>query len=517
MNEFQARNAILLRAYETASGQDARAPWSDEDRDWATRAAQEVEGERAPAEAFIARRAALGAERLRKRDDALDRALRALRWRPWLGWALALAALAAGFAADAIGATGRVNLLAPPLFALIAWNLAVYLLLAMRAARGFAQGERARAGLLAQLVARAARAAAPAERLARRSPVVSVFVAQWLEASAPLAAARVARILHVAAAAFAAGAVGGMYLRGLGLAYLAGWESTFLGPQAVHAILSVLLAPASALTAIDLPDAAHLAAIRFDVSPGEGAARWIHLYATTLALAVVAPRLLLAAASAWRERGLARRFPIALDAPYFVALAGAHRGQAASVRIVPYSYRLAPQAALGLEAILARVFGKGSHASIAPAVEFGAEGALDPSLLAGGPHAFAAALFGATATPEKETHGAFVAALSRLAPANTPFLVLVDESPFHERFGRDPQAGARRDERRAAWAKMLAALECAPVFVDPCAPDPAPSARALEAAIARGPAPPAAPEAAAAAAAPATPAHAAPPAPRSDA
>lgn len=495
MNEIQARDAILLRAYETARTGDLHALWSDEDRLWATRAAQEVEGEHASTEAFIARRAALASERLRKRESALDRTLRALGWRRWFGWALALAALAAGVAADAIGATGRINLLSPPLFALIAWNLVVYVVLAIRAVRGFASAERANPGLLAQLVSRASRAAAPVQRAARRSPVLSAFVAQWLAASAPLAAARVARMLHLAAAAFAAGAAGGMYLRGLGLAYLAGWESTFLGPETVHAILTVLLAPASALTTIELPDATHLASIRFDVSPGEGAARWIHLYATTLALAVLVPRMLLAAANGWRERRLARHFPIALDAPYFAALANAHRGQAATVRFVPYSYRLAPQAALGLEALLARVFGTGSHASVAPVVEFGSEDTLDPSLLAGGPYAFAAALFALTATPEPETHGAFVAALSRLAPADTPFLLLVDESPFHERFGRNPQASERLDERRAAWTKMLAAYECAPVFVDACAPDPAPSELALKEAIASGPARPAVPAA----------------------
>ncbi len=485
MNENQARNAMLVRAYETAAA-ELVAHWSEEDRDWATRAAQEVEGEQASAEDFIARRAALASERLRGRDRAADRALRAMSWRPWFGWALLLAALFAGAAADAIGAADRINLLSPPLLMLVAWNLLVYVLLAARTLSPLVGAGRRSAGPLAHLAARASHAVASVERIGRRSAVLSGFVTDWLAAGASLASARVARILHLAAAAFAAGAVGGMYVRGLGLAYLAGWESTFLAPGTVHAILSTLLAPASMLTTIALPDVAHLASIRFEASPGEGAAGWIHLYATTLALVVLLPRLLLAGANGWREYRLARRFPIALDAPYFVALANAHRGHAASARIVPYSYGLAPQSALGLDALLGRVFGARSHASIAPVVEFGTEDALDASLLAGGPYVFVAALFAATATPEPETHGAFVAALGRLVAPATPVLVLVDESPFHERFGRDADADTRLEQRRDAWTKMLGSFEQFPVFVDPAARDPAPSVHAIKVAIERG-------------------------------
>src|SRR5690606_12813291 len=119
MNEQDARNTLLVRAYETAAAQPSA--WSDEERDWASRAAAEVEGEHASADAFVARRARLAVERLSVRDRGVRRLLRALTWRPWVGWALALAAFVAGAAADAIGAGHRINVLAPPLLALIAW------------------------------------------------------------------------------------------------------------------------------------------------------------------------------------------------------------------------------------------------------------------------------------------------------------------------------------------------------------------------------------------------------------
>ena len=89
--------------------------------------------------------------------------------------------------------------------------------------------------------------------------------------------------LHLAAVAVAAGALAAMYLRGLGLEYRAGWDSTFLDAQAVHRWLNLLLGPASALSGIALPEPAQLEALRFSTGPGENAARWIHLYALTTA------------------------------------------------------------------------------------------------------------------------------------------------------------------------------------------------------------------------------------------
>ncbi len=80
-----------------------------------------------------------------------------------------------------------------------------------------------------------------------------------------------------------------------------------------------MLAPASHLTGIAAPDVAPLR-----IGPGgdaqASAAPWIHLYATTLALAVLLPRGLLALLAGWRARRLSRRFPLPLDTPYFEAL-----------------------------------------------------------------------------------------------------------------------------------------------------------------------------------------------------
>lgn len=486
MNESDARSALLVRAYETAPPAQTGGHWTGDDRVWATQAALRLEGEHASAAAFVARRARLAAERLCLRDGGARLVVDALTWRPWIGWALALAAFAAGLATDAIGPARQINVLAPPLLAVLAWNLAVYLALAASAAARRAGRRTQGLGPLARQIARLAHAAASASGMERLTPVLAGFARDWTAASVALTASRVARILHTAAASLAAGALLGMYVRGFALEYRAGWESTFLDVSAVHAILAVVLGPAAAINGVVLPDVAALAAIRTSVSPGENAAYWIHLYATTLALFVLLPRALLALGHFFAARRLANHFPLSLADGYFQAIVRAQRGEAARVRILPYSYRPSARAVQGLNTLALQVFGPGSEVGVAPTVAFGGEDALDPELFPATPLVLAATLFPLTATPERENHGAFIEAVAARLSRPTPLVVLVDESAFRQRFDDTGASGAeRRTERRAAWQRMLAATDRVAVFVDLEGQDFAAAARILRAAIDR--------------------------------
>lgn len=484
MNESEARSALLVRAYEMAPPAAVDTRWTHADRDWATRAALQVEGEQASADVFLARRARLAAERLTARDRIVARLLQALTWRAWVGWAVALAAFAAGIATDAIGPAQRINVLAPPLLAILAWNLFVYAAMLLRtAARPFTVEAR-RPGPLARQLARVAHAATTARRVERLMAPLSGFARDWTLASAPLTAARVARIFHASAAALAAGALLGLYVRGIALEYRAGWESTFLDAASVHAFLSFVLAPAAALTGILLPDETALAALRTGVSPGENAARWIHLYGVTIAIFVLIPRLALALGQRLRERSLTRRFPLPLDDAYFRSLSRAHSGVAARIVVIPYSFRPSPQATLGLNALMTRVFGPQTAISVAPTVAFGEEDNFDPRSALADPAALVTALFALTATPEHENHGVFLDALAAHVPPAEPFVVLIDESAFRQRFGA---AGndARLDERRAAWHRMLDERGYEPAFIDLEHPDASDAEGELRAALER--------------------------------
>jgi hypothetical protein len=73
-------------------------------------------------------------------------------------------------------------------------------------------------------------------------------------------------------------------------------------------------------------------------------------------------------------------------------------------------------------------------------------------------------LFAATATPEREHHGALMRALATLRPTQR-FQALVDESGFRRRFRGDGFA-ARLEERRRAWRTVMGEAGVEPVFAD---------------------------------------------------
>lgn len=476
MTETEARNALLVRAFELAPAGVVR--WTDDDRAWASRAAAEVEGESADGERFVARRAQLALERLSSREPAVRHAQRGTDWRPWFGWALPALALVAGLATDAIGPSRQVNVLAPPLLAVLGWNLFAYVSIAVRALlRRRGRPER---GVLTRAIARAAqRAIVPGRdrggrdaedasgRRRARQAVIARFAGDWAKASAALTATRVARVLHVSAIAFALGALAGLYVRGLVFEYRAGWESTFLDADTLQAILGFVLKPASLLTGIALPDAVRLEAMRFPETAGERAAPWIHLYAVMIALVVVIPRTLLATYDRARERRLARSFTLPASDRYFASLLREHSGEAALVLVVPCHFAPSPQATLSLRAMLGTVFGPTLRLVVGEAVEYGDEERVDGVFATAPPPAVVLALFSSSATPEPETHGVFLTRLLAQRPAGSECIALVDESAFAARFGgHDETSLRRRDERRQAWKRLLAAYESRPVFVD---------------------------------------------------
>ena len=298
MNESDARQVLLVRAVETAPASDAAALWRSEDAAWASAEARRRVGERAGADTYLAARAGLALQRLGERDAA---------WRiaplPPGPSALAVAAafgaivVATLIVGNVLGPERRLNLLAPPVWGLLAWNLCVYAALGIAALRRWrrpAVVDHAGGSGWAHLVRRmsavvATRAAAVPVAAVRRR-----HVADWALASAPLQSHRIAAVLHLAAAVLALGVVMSMYLAGLAFDFRAGWDSTWLDAGQVQRVLKAVFGPAAALGGIELPDAAALARLRWaEGSAGESAARWIHLYALTLAGAVdrAAPRV----------------------------------------------------------------------------------------------------------------------------------------------------------------------------------------------------------------------------------
>jgi hypothetical protein len=463
VNEPAARDAVLVRAIEAADAD--REICSDADRLWASRAAAEAVGESAPDDAFLAARASLAVRRLATRYPKLNALTRPLAPQRLLAVLAALAAFVVGAAGADIGAAHRINLLAPPVLGLIAWNLGVYVLLAAgvvlpHRTDGAGPARRVLVGWLARAAAGARDIAAPPP-LAR---ALTRFATDWPALAAPLWRQRATGLLHVCAAALAAGAIGGLYLRGIALEYRASWQSTFLDSVAVARVLHVVLAPGSWLTGEPIPDAAHLATLGPGTA-GENAARWIHLYAGTLVVIVIAPRLALAAIAWVRSLRLARRFPLPLDAPHFRRLVHARHEGTARVVAIPYSYEVPSACTHGLAQLMTRVLQSAVDIEWSRAVAYGSDEV--PDLPSVAPSAVVA-VFNLSATPERENQQAFVGALASRLAGRAPLFVLVDTSGFVDRFHDQPR---RIAERQAAWRQALAAQDMEPVFVRLARPD----------------------------------------------
>jgi hypothetical protein len=481
MDEIAARDVLLVKTIETVD--QSRELLSDDDRKYANRSARELaqwdtaDSRNMPASAlFLRHRAQLLLRKLGERQPAFASFSRRRSVLPWMSLVLPALAFLLGAGVDRIGNPHRVDLLSAPLILIVAWNVAMY------------------AGMLVVLCLPRARSALQARlinffggsyaRIPRKTPAplahaVLAFAAEWAQRSARLSAARLHRALHLAAAFFAIGAIASLYLRGMLSQYAAGWESTFLDAGQVHAFLSVLFTPALAVFPLQGFSVQDIELLRFGAPVSSAAgARWVHLYAATLFLLVVLPRIVLAAIAHWQVRRRRRNFPLDLQQPYFQRLVAGSGGAPGRLRVLPYSFTVDEARDRGLAAIAAALLGDQARVSLRPAVAYGEDlrDTLDEDPSQGGQAGMTAALFNLVATPEPENHGAFLKQIGRACKGKVT--ALLDVSGFVERVGTQAGGQARVDERIALWKEFCRfhGVDAVPVnLLDPQSRMPGPA------------------------------------------
>jgi len=471
MTEDEARHVELVRAFELEDRESTLL--TREDRAQAEAHARATGGMVKAgdgAHAYLAARAGFASARLATRHPGIAALLRRSEWPRWLGWAVPMAALVAGFLANEFGTGKRLDLLAVPLLGTIGWNLLVYVWLlvglfarrkdrgldplyrALFRARGFGRGN-----------------ADHGTALQRAS---TNFQSRWAAASASLTGARIGRTMHLAAALFACGLIGGIYLRALVIEYRAGWESTFLAPEAVHALLSTVLGPASQMTGVLMPSSAGIAAMRWTGpdTGGVNAAPWIILYTATVVGLVVIPRLLLGLGQAARALHLAQRLPVAGREDFYVRrLLRDAGGTPGCARITPYAYRPGEETRRRLSEALRGALGDGAEIRFDEPIDYGKEDEWLAGDVADPTQDYHVLLFTLSATPEDENHGALAAALARRIGTDrsgTVLAAMVDETPFRARFAGQAGLDERIVSRLQTWRKVLASAAIAPLGLD---------------------------------------------------
>ncbi len=385
-----------------------------------------------------------------------------------------------------LGNGNRLNLLAFPLIGAIAWNLAVYMVLIISAVlRSNDDG-----GILTKLARRLSGTAGL--RKDEGTPMarsLAGFASDWIPASSRLTAHRSARTFHIAAALFAVGLIGGIFLRALAFEYRAGWESTFMGPQTVHWLLSLVLGPASAITGLAIPDVPGIAALRWAGAEGSGAnaGPWIILYTATALIFIVIPRLILAGLAAVRANYAARTVAIPGREDFYVRrLMRAIGGKAGAVRITAYAYRPEEDVKKKLENILHEAIGDASPIRFDALVEYGAEETWLEEATARDEDEYHIVLFTLSATPEEENHGEFVRGLRKLEYSIASVAVIVDESAFRAHFAGQSGLDERVETRSAAWRDVVSKAGITPLLIDIANADPAAERERLEAALVQG-------------------------------
>jgi hypothetical protein len=438
-------------------------------------------------EAFLMRRAEYLLTRLRARSPAVGQVLSLAAGFTWLARCVLLAALLAGMSLAALDGSRRINILAFPLIGLLAWNFLVYLLLCVSwvkarrretppGLRSATLYERWIDSRIEALLRHATRFNVPLTTGLRR------FTADWSAIAQPILVLRAKRLLHLAAALMAIGLIVGMYVRGITLRYEAGWESTFLGPQSVRALLCGLYGPASALSGIPLASIEQLRALRWTATGGGGeAAAWIHLIALTAALYIVLPRLLAALGTAFGLWRFARRPPLppSLLGYARTLLMGVGDGAAARdvASVTPYAYQPGADSVSGLESLLTGALGANLAVELCEPVRYGEEEEIGRRLTNGAdcvpitplraarPRGSASRaadwnvlLMTLAATPEVENHGALIRGTRDWLTQNAsaaPLLVVIDEAPYASRMQGDTGFEQRVQERRQLWREFV--------------------------------------------------------------
>ena len=418
--------------------------------------------------------------RVRLRSPAVDYVLAVAGGLTWLGRAALVLALIVGLSLSTLDGSRRINILAFPLIGLIAWNFFIYALLIAARIKGSGARpagtpwsgrfyERWIGARIDDLVKQSMRFNAPLATALRR------FTREWMQIERPLLLERAQWLMHCAAALVATGLIAGLYIRGIALRYEAGWESTFLSPKSVHAVLAVLYGPGAILSGIGLPSISDVNALRWTGESGGGeAASWIHLIALTAMLYIILPRLILACTSGFNLWRQSRNPP--LPAAFIgygrAVLAGTAVGALCeSVGVICFAYEPSPASMAGLQTLLAATLGALIKLETRATVPYGEEDAFRATLTTDGVDAtdWTVLLMAAASTPEVENHGAMINILrDSLARKSQPLplLVVIDTGSYAARMQGDATFEQRLRERRNLWSEFVAGYGLSACLVD---------------------------------------------------
>ena len=381
-----------------------------------------------------------------------------VRTSPWGLALLAPLCFLLGLMTNYLGMSTEVNILLNPVMALLAWNLAIYLFLAVSKLVHWkrpAAPQLSIPGWLLKLKGHLPVMGADLEKSRVLVKARARFLGLWYGQFGGVARFRAAALFHGLAACLALGVITGLYVRGLGQKYHFQWFSTFITDlETSRQLLEIFFKPAL-LAGYPLFRGALPA-----LSGEHNGPAWIHLLALSSLIYIIAPRLLLV----WRSLTRARRALAALglgtggdyDAELLRFAAGGARG----LFWFDYSYSPTEPVKAKLAQAAAQVWGSGLAETSAISLEWGQTSFEPPESKSGDP--LWLFCFNGAQTPEAEVHGEWMRhVLDRAHQEKAEVLAIVD----HQRVSED-----QKSSRQDAWRSILDGAPFA--WVDGLADDP---------------------------------------------
>lgn len=375
------------------------------------------------------------------------------RW----SWALAFwsAAFVMGYALSGLGQEAEFNLLALPLVGVLLWN-AVVMLISLVLELWPSAPARRKTTFLEWLAERIS--PVTTERASDGETLTGLTVDQRfsLLAAAPAMARLTRRLrawMHIAAALLALGSITGLYARGWSQEYRAVWESTLLSERGTKRFFGGLFKPAANTLKLELPLESLPGMHRVKgVAPEPAPALpWIHLYAGTLFLFIIVPRLSLAGVSLWRARQVLQKRLRRLGwKGYLKGTLRSVEGGQEVIQILIHATDATPTHR--------EVWGRGVRerygAMIEPEMTHIPLGDEDDFVAAWKPeHPKAVVIFNLATTPEPEVQKRFVMDVKQTLLAHhsdAAVTVLLDATSIGVRWSPDKQSG-----REKLWTEML--------------------------------------------------------------
>ena len=378
-------------------------------------------------------------------------------WLAGLGWA---AAFALGWWLAALGQESEINLLALPLVGILAWN-AIVILLSLWPGPAEIKDKTEEEDWRETFLHRFEKKSIPMSSQDQlTSSTRERFQGLVRAASLHRFGFRFRAWLHIGAALLALGSVGGMYARGWAKEYRAVWESTLLDESGATQFFKTLFAPASAVTGQRVPleeiPGMHRRVKEGAVKPGD-ALPWIHLYAATLGLFVLVPRLLLAVLDTSRAKRVPSRL---LQRPDWQAYAQRLRslveGAGAPAQVLTHGLAHDPMA-LDRWRHLAYLQWRDVGQLTFDAVPLGGEAEFVNAWL---PQSSRVMLvFNMAATPETEVQRELVDAVAKKLSERKDIagilLLALDDNDLKKRWSGFGDLPARLSERVSAWNEAM--------------------------------------------------------------